>query len=110
MKNLLKKFIIKFQIKCNIELLINNAGIAVFNDISQTSVNDWDNTLSINLRGSFLMTKLFVDDFKLKKSGKIVFINSGAGLRPFKNSTAYAYIKICTKRLCISPKRRITRI
>ena len=83
----------KISNKNNIELLINNAGIAVFNDISQTSVNDWDNTLSINLRGSFLMTKLFVDDFKLKKSGKIVFINSGAGLRPFKDSTAYVTSK-----------------
>ena len=77
----------------NIELLINNAGIAIFKDISNTSINDWDKTINVNLRGSFLMTKLIIDNFKSKKSGKIVFINSSAGLKPFKNSSAYVASK-----------------
>ena len=79
--------------KDNIELLINNAGIAIFKDISSTSIDDWDKTINVNLRGSFLMTRLMVEIFKLKKAGKIVFINSGAGLKPFKNSTAYVASK-----------------
>jgi len=79
--------------KDNIELLINNAGIAIFKDISSTSIDDWDKTINVNLRGSFLMTRLMVEIFKLNKAGKIVFINSGAGLKPFKNSTAYAASK-----------------
>jgi len=83
----------KISNKDNIELLINNAGIAIFKDISNTSINDWDKTINVNLRGSFLMTKLLVDNFKSKKSGKIVFINSGAGLKPFKNSSAYVASK-----------------
>jgi len=83
----------KISNKENIELLINNAGIAIFKDISNTSINDWDETININLRGSFLMIKLIVDNFKSKKSGKIVFINSGAGLKPFKNSSAYVASK-----------------
>jgi short-subunit dehydrogenase len=83
----------KISNKDNIELLINNAGIAIFKDISNTSINDWDKTINVNLRGSFLMTKLIVDNFKSKKSGKIVFINSGAGLKPFKNSSAYVASK-----------------
>ena len=79
--------------KDNIELLINNAGIAIFKDISSTSIDDWDKTINVNLRGSFLMTRLIVEIFKVKKSGKIVFINSGAGLKPFKNSSAYVASK-----------------
>ena len=79
--------------KNNIELLINNAGIAIFKDISNTSIDDWDKTINVNLRGSFLMTKFAVEIFKLKKTGKIVFINSGAGLKPFKDSSAYVASK-----------------
>ena len=79
--------------KNNIDLLINNAGIAIFKDISNTSIDDWDKTINVNLRGSFLMTKFAVEIFKLKKTGKIVFINSGAGLKPFKDSSAYVASK-----------------
>jgi len=79
--------------KNDIALLINNAGIGVFKNISETSINDWDNTLNTNLRGSFLMTKLIIDNFKSKKSGKIVFVSSIAGLQPFSNSTAYVSSK-----------------
>ena len=39
------------------------------------------------------MTKMVVDDLKFKKSGQIVFINSVAGLNPYKNSTAYVASK-----------------
>ena len=79
--------------KNNIELLINNAGIGIFKNISETSINDWDNTINTNLKGSFLMTKLIIDNFKSKKLGKIVFISSVAGLQPYKNSTAYVSSK-----------------
>jgi len=79
--------------KEKIELLINNAGIGLFKNITDTSIDDWNNTLNTNLRGSFLMTKMIVDDFKSKKNGKIVFISSVAGLQPYKNSTAYVASK-----------------
>ena len=88
-----KKIHNKISNKDNIELLINNAGVAIFKDISDTTVNDWDQTINVNLRGSFLITKLLIENFKSQKSGKIVFINSGAGLKPFKNSSAYVASK-----------------
>lgn len=83
----------KIPNKNQIELLINNAGIAIFKDISNTSVHDWDETINVNLRGAFLMTKSLIDNFKKKKNGKVVFINSGAGLKPFANSSAYVASK-----------------
>ena len=79
--------------KEKIELLINNAGIGVFKNITDTTIKDWDDTLNTNLRGSFLMTKMVIDDLKSKKNGKIVFISSVAGLQPYKNSTAYVASK-----------------
>ena len=59
--------------KEKIELLINNAGIGIFKNITDTTIKDWDNTFNTNLRGSFLMTKMVIDDLKTKKNGKIVF-------------------------------------
>jgi len=93
-----KKKSIKFiysQIKNrdNIELLINNAGIAIFNNITDLTIEDWDQQLDTNLRGSFLVTKMIIDDLKSRKTGKIVFINSVAGLNPYKDSTAYVASK-----------------
>jgi short-subunit dehydrogenase len=79
--------------KNKIELLINNAGIGIFKNITDTSIKDWDDTLNTNLRGAFLMTKMVIDDLKSKKNGKIVFISSVAGMQPYKNSTAYVASK-----------------
>ena len=79
--------------KSKIDLLINNAGIGIFKNISETTIEDWNNTINTNLTGSFLMTKMIIDQLKLNKSGKIVFISSVAGLQPYKNSTAYVSSK-----------------
>ena len=79
--------------KEKIELLINNAGIGVFKNITDTTIKDWNNTINTNLRGSFLMTKMIIDNLKSKKNGKIVFISSVAGLQPYKNSAAYVASK-----------------
>ena len=79
--------------KKKIELLINNAGIGIFKNISDTTIEDWDNTINTNLRGSFLMTKMIIDQLKSNNNGKIVFISSVAGLQPYKNSTAYVSSK-----------------
>ena len=87
----------QIQHKEKIELLINNAGMGVFKNITDTSIEDWDNTLNTNLRGSFLMTKMVIDDLKSKKNGKVVFISSVAGLQPYKNSTAYVSSKFALR-------------
>ena len=79
--------------KEKIGLLINNAGIGVFKSITDTTIDDWDNTINTNLRGSFLMTKMIIEQLKSNQNGKIVFISSVAGLQPYKNSTAYVASK-----------------
>lgn len=89
----INKIYSQLENKDKIDLLINNAGIGIFKNISETTIEDWDNTINTNLRGSFLMTKMVVEQLKSNKSGKIVFISSVAGLQPYKNSTAYVSSK-----------------
>ena len=39
--------------------VVNNAGFGKFDNIQNINVKDWDNQMSVNLRGSFLVTKFF---------------------------------------------------
>tara|TARA_Y100000817_G_scaffold246015_1_gene198040 strand:- start:7 stop:720 length:714 start_codon:yes stop_codon:yes gene_type:complete len=77
----------------HIDVLINNAGIGIFNGIQNISEQEWDQQINTNLKGAFLMTKLVVDTMIRKKMGKIVFINSVAGLNPYPFSSAYVASK-----------------
>nr|KAG5703048.1 hypothetical protein BaRGS_016209 [Batillaria attramentaria] len=41
-----------------LDILINNAGVAIFKDIANTKMADWDRMTAINMRVPFLLTKL----------------------------------------------------
>ena len=77
----------------NIDILINNAGLGIFNKIENISNSDWDVQINTNLKGSFMMTRNIIPMMKKNKNGKIVFINSVAGLKPYPYSSAYVASK-----------------
>ena len=62
-------------------------------DGSWLHVSEWDIQMNTNLRGSFLMTKAFVGNMIENKTGKIIFINSVAGLQAYPYSSAYVASK-----------------
>ena len=68
---------ISSQIKSlNIDVLINNAGVGIFNKIQDISFKEWNHHIDINLTGTFMMTKIVVDNMIKNKSGKIIGISS----------------------------------
>jgi len=77
----------------NIDVLVNNAGIGIFNKLEDISSEEWDVQLNTNLKGAFLITKSLLPSMIEQKSGKIVFINSVAGLNPYPYSSAYVASK-----------------
>ena len=77
----------------NIEVLINNAGIGVFNKLENISIDEWNQQINTNLSGAFLMTKMVVGNMKKNNSGKIVFINSVGGINSYPYSSAYVASK-----------------
>ena len=79
--------------KKNVDVLINNAGVGIFNKIQNISLSEWNQQINTNLTGSFLMTKMIVPNMIKKKTGKIIFINSIAGLNPYPFSSAYVTSK-----------------
>lgn len=63
-----------------VDLLINNAGIAVGVPLEELELEDWKKTLDVNLWSIIHSIKVFVPKMMEKKSGHIVNVASGAGV------------------------------
>ena len=61
-----------------IDILINNAGIAITRGIDDLSEADFDRTIATNLKSVFLCTQAVLPMMRAKKWGRIVNISSGA--------------------------------
>jgi NAD(P)-dependent dehydrogenase (short-subunit alcohol dehydrogenase family) len=76
-----------------IDALVNNAGVAVFKPIGETSFAEWRHVLSTNLDGTFLCTQACVPVMKKGGGGAIVNIASISGLRASTLRVAYGTSK-----------------
>ncbi len=66
-----------------IDVLINNAGIAIDKDFEERTVEDWKITLNTNLIGPFIVSKYVGKEMVKNKSGKIINISSTNGINSF---------------------------
>ena len=63
-----------------IDILINNAGISSFSMLTDLSLEEWNNTLAVNLTAPFLYSKAVIPDMVHNKWGRIVNISSMWGI------------------------------
>jgi 3-oxoacyl-[acyl-carrier protein] reductase len=61
-----------------IDILINNAGIAIVRGIDDLTEAEFDATIAVNLKSAFLCTQAVLPAMRAKKWGRIVNISSGA--------------------------------
>ncbi len=61
-----------------IDILVNNVGGSRNRKIWEMSVEDWDFTLRLNLRGTFLCTRYAAPHMMERRRGKIICLSSGA--------------------------------
>jgi NAD(P)-dependent dehydrogenase (short-subunit alcohol dehydrogenase family) len=74
-----------------LDIVFANAGInGVWAPLEQLTPEDWDQTLSVNLKGTFLTVKYALPLLK-KRGGAVVIDASINGTRVFSNSGASAY-------------------
>lgn len=59
-----------------IDILVNNAGIAQPKDILETTEDDWDRVLDVNLKGTFLCCKAVLPAMIDRRWGRIINISS----------------------------------
>jgi len=75
-----------------LDALVNNAGIAVFAPILETSEDDWSRILAVNLTGPFLCTKAAAPLMR-EHGGAIVNITSISAVRASTLRSAYGTSK-----------------
>ena len=88
-----------------IDILVNNAGIAIIKPLEETSEEEWDKTIDVNLKSVFLGCKTFLPDMRKQKSGSIINISSIAGLVGLSNCSAYnaskGGVRLLTKNIAV---------
>jgi 3-oxoacyl-[acyl-carrier protein] reductase len=77
-----------------VDILVNNTGIWLRRPFLEITDAEWDNVLSVNLKGTFMCTQRAARMMMTKRTGCIINIASHAG----------AAVKACTMR---RPRRRL---
>jgi 3-oxoacyl-[acyl-carrier protein] reductase len=75
-----------------VDILINNAGIAINRPVDELTEEDFDRTMAVNLKSVFLCTQAVMPGMRKRRWGRIVNISSGAargagGVGPHYNAS-----------------------
>lgn len=74
-----------------IDILLNNAGILLFGTVLDTDEKDWNRVVSINLTGTFLVSKAVLPHMITRGGGSIINVTSSTGAHDAGPNTA-AYV------------------
>ena len=72
-----------------VDVLVNNAGIHVDRTVADTTEEEWDRILGVNLKGVFLCSKAAIPQMRRQGGGNIISISSISGLIGQLNQAAY---------------------
>lgn len=76
-----------------LDVLVNNAGIALFRQVQDTTLEDWEHVLSVNAGGSFLCCKHAVKKLLARGGGSVVNVSSVWGETGGSCESAYSASK-----------------
>ncbi|WP_406831156.1 SDR family NAD(P)-dependent oxidoreductase [Pedococcus sp. KACC 23699] len=83
-----------------IDVLINNAGVIDSEvPIHEADPDEWWHTMEVNVLGPFLVTRAVLPHMVAAGSGRVINLNSGAGVRPGAVASAYNVSKTALARL-----------
>jgi NAD(P)-dependent dehydrogenase (short-subunit alcohol dehydrogenase family) len=76
-----------------VNAIVNSAGILRWGSTVTTTEQDWDDLMRVNLKGSWLTARAFVEPMAAGGGGAIVNIASNMGVRGVANQVAYSASK-----------------
>lgn len=77
----------------DLEILINNAGVAPSGTVESMDIAAWDETYAVNVRGVFLCCRAVTPYLKARRGGRIISASSFAAIIPSFAYAAYASSK-----------------
>jgi 3-oxoacyl-[acyl-carrier protein] reductase len=63
-----------------IDILVNNAGVMFTKSFLDTTEDDWDRTIDVNLKGAYLCAKAVAPVMLRQEAGKMIMMSSNSGL------------------------------
>ncbi len=72
---------------------MNNAGVLEPSPLDEMDVETWDQTISVDLRGTFLVTRFAIEEMLDQNSGRIVNVASQLGIKGGTELTHYSAAK-----------------
>ncbi|MCB5025968.1 SDR family oxidoreductase [Streptococcus mutans] len=86
-----------------IELLVNNAGLALGLDKAyEANFKDWETMIATNIIGLTYLTRQILPDMVARKSGHIINIGSTAGTYPYTGGNVYGASKAFVKQFSLN--------
>lgn len=77
-----------------IDIIVNSAGILDMSSIEETTTEQWDKVMAINLRGTFTVIQKSIKYLEKSKAARIINISSNSGrMGGFENGMAYSASK-----------------
>lgn len=74
-------------------ILVNNAGVIGAGPVEETTTDEWDRVLDVDLKGPFLVCREAVPPLKGRPGAAIVNVSSVTGRRPYPNLAPYCVAK-----------------
>jgi NAD(P)-dependent dehydrogenase (short-subunit alcohol dehydrogenase family) len=92
-----------------VDILFNNAGVFFPRSVPETTEEEWNDTIDVSLKGSFLMSKAVLPGMIARRSGVIIHNSSGWGIVGGDRAAAYCAAKgglvLLTKAMAIDHGR-----
>jgi NAD(P)-dependent dehydrogenase (short-subunit alcohol dehydrogenase family) len=97
-----------------LDVLVNNAGVWFPNTILDCTEEEWDLTVDVSLKGTFLMSKYALPHMIARGKGSVINISSGWGLVGGYEAASYCAAKggvvVLTKAMAVDHSRQGIRV
>ncbi len=90
-----------------LDALVNNAGFGTFESIQNTKIEDWDNVMATNAKGTFLFAQAAIEPMKIQGNGHIINVLSDVARRVFAGGAVYTASKYAQEAFTLTLRKEM---